>query len=210
MRVQVGQRYSRLTVIANAEPRGRVRRVLCRCDCGTEKEVDVSNLTSRHSPTRSCGCMRIERIRALRRSHGEGSASRTVTHEYRAWQAAKGRCFNTRNRRFADYGGRGITMCDEWRNSYPAFLRDMGRRPTRSHSLDRIDNDGDYEPGNCRWATSATQTRNARSNVMVTALGETLCVSEWSERTGINRRTISARLRAGWATDVAVTKTADR
>lgn len=131
----------------------------CRCDCGTEKAVALSALMS--GDTQSCGCYRNERTRAVKVTHGETPSGKPRAREYRAWRAAKNRCYNSRDKRYAEWGGRGIRMCDEWRNDYTAFVRDMGRCPP-GRSLDRINNDGHYEPGNCRWATPLQQTHNRR------------------------------------------------
>jgi len=101
-----------------------------------------------------------------------------------------GRCYRPRNHRYAWYGGRGIRVCDRWRTSFEAFLADVGPRPTPRHSLDRIDNDGDYEPGNVRWATSFEQSRNRRNVKLYTHDGETLTLSEWADRVGLPYSTL--------------------
>jgi hypothetical protein len=133
---------------------------ICKCDCG--KEVVVSSSHLRNGMTRSCGCLRRDRAAKLNLSHGEAA---DLTTEYRAWGSMLSRCTNPSHRGFKNYGGRGIKVCRNWLESYAAFLADMGRRPTSKHSLDRINNDGDYEPGNCRWATAKEQQNNRRVSI---------------------------------------------
>jgi hypothetical protein len=138
-------------------------------------------------------------------THGNAFKGK-VTKEYSAWVGMHGRCFNPKNHKYADYGGRGITVCDRWRYSFENFLADMGRKPSLKHSLGRIDNDGNYEPGNCRWETIAQQTRNRRSNRLLTIHGETLCLTDWAKRYGLPPRTVLARVRDyGWTIERALT-----
>jgi hypothetical protein len=121
------------------------------------------------------------------------------TPEYRAWKSMRARCENQRNPAFARYGGRGILVCERWHgeHGFENFLADVGPRPSPEHSIERIDNDGNYEPGNCRWATRVEQGSNKRNNATLTVNGETATISEWSRRTGIGRTTIRERLRVG-------------
>lgn len=156
----------------------------CVCDCGNLKNVSGKGLASKH--TQSCGCLRVEKTRArgadprlaaLRAGpnakaykHGQ-AAGRYPAPEYTCWVGMKSRCFSKTNKSFALYGGRGITVCERWRTSFEAFLADVGPRPSKGHSLDRIDNQGNYEPSNCRWATAATQGANTRACVPVTYAG---------------------------------------
>ena len=109
------------------------------------------------------------------------------------------RCHSPTNTSYYKYGARGIFVCQEWRDSFEAFYAAVGPRPSPIHSLDRIDNNGPYAPWNCRWTDSKTQGRNKRNNILITANGETLCVSEWSERLGIHPATLNMRFKAGWA-----------
>lgn len=116
------------------------------------------------------------------------------------------RCENPKHPDFHSYGGRGIKVCDRWRESFASFCEDMGTPPTPKHSLDRIDTDGHYEPSNCRWATTKDQARNTRRNRLLTFQGDTMCVVEWAERTGIRAGIINQRLALGWTTERALSE----
>ncbi|NOV25919.1 hypothetical protein E5S69_20670 [Cupriavidus necator] len=129
----------------------------------------------------------------------------SYTPEYRAWQTMRLRCCNPDNAAYADYGGRGITVCDRWLDSPENFLADMGQKPSPKHELDRIDNDKGYSPGNCRWATRKVNDRNRRNNRHLEHDGVTRTLAEWSEITGINRDTLQKRLASGWSVDRAIT-----
>lgn len=159
--VHPGDRFGRLIVLAELEPRRRpnqtTRRMLCRCDCGVEKDVPLTGLKT--GTTKSCGCLAREKWIAARTKHGDSKAK---APEYLIYGAMIARCENPNNADFKDYGERGITVCARWRSSYADFLSDMGRRPTPRHSIDRIDNDRGYEPDNCRWATAHEQRMNQR------------------------------------------------
>lgn len=131
--------------------------------------------------------------------HGE---SRSV--EYGIWQGMLERCYRPGSQAYANYGGRGITVCDRWRSSFEAFLADMGRRPSPDHSVDRKDNDGPYSPDNCRWATQVEQANNTRANHLVTAHGRTQTIAQWARELGIGWNAIGERLKAGWSPEEAV------
>jgi hypothetical protein len=151
-----GERFGRLIAIQHLPgTAGKRSKWLCRCDCGIETQTSSSLL--RKGLTRSCGCLHRDACREKNSTHGMRKSP-----EYSVWYDMKRRCLDPKNKRYADYGGRGITVCERWRASFSNFYSDIGPRPTATHSIDRINNNGNYEPVNCKWSTKSEQAFNRR------------------------------------------------
>jgi hypothetical protein len=164
-------------------------RWLCQCDCGNQTISTGRDLRAGH--TKSCGCLQKDKARQRLIKHGESKQ----TKEYSTWCNMKNRCYNKNDANYHYYGARGIQVCSRWLQSFENFLFDVGRSPSVKHTLDRIDNSGDYEPSNCRWATRLKQSNNTRKNIII---GEE-SLSEYCRRVGKNYSTIKSRLRRGWS-----------
>lgn len=195
-----GMRFGRLTVIAFSH-RGERGKAWwrCRCDCGTERVISRMNLTRRLNPTQSCGCYRADHVRAAVWQHGGYRAP-----EYLNWRSMLKRCERVKNHNYKDYGGRGIRVCERW-HDFNNFLADMGPRPSPRHTIDRIDRDGHYERGNCRWATPTTQARNRKSSLRLTYNGSTKLLREWADELHLHYHTVRNRLYRGWSPDRILT-----
>ena len=185
-------RYGRLVVVGGEPPVSPCAdaSVEVLCDCGTRKWTTLRKL---RYGLLSCGCFQKEAAaangRAMWTTHG-----RTHTVEYKAWSSMKDRCFDEDNPSFDDYGGRGISVCAEWVNDFSAFFSEIGRRPGPDYSLDRIDNERGYEPGNVRWATPQEQQGNKRNNVRLSAFGQTKLLVRWAEELGVSMQLLHYRL----------------
>lgn len=171
------------------------RRLMCVCKCGTRKSVLRGNLT--RGLSKSCGC-------GQNRTARRGGVSIETKYEYIAWGSMIRRCEKPQEKCYPQYGGRGISVCDRWKK-FQNFLEDMGPRPSADHSLDRIDNDGDYGPDNCRWATRSEQQNNRRCNHRLTFKGRTLTIAEWARELGCPRHHIANRIKSGWSVEAALT-----
>jgi hypothetical protein len=193
--------FARWTVIDRAPHIGESRAWwLCRCVCGEVRAISGNEL--RGGRTQSCGCLRRERSSASNRTHGQSR-----TRLYGVWKGMNQRCYNPNNKYYADYGGRGIRVCDAWLDSFEAFREYMGDPPGRHHELDRFpDTNGNYEPGNVRWATRSQNCRNKRRNRLIEYRGERRCLTEWSELTGIPVVSLHTRLSRGWSIERALTE----
>lgn len=177
-----GERYGRLVAIKRIESKNRRTQWRFRCDCGSVADIGLEAV--RAGATRSCGCLLRETTRNRSLKHGH-SVGYTHSPEWCAWLSAKQRCFNPNDHKYSDYGARGITMHPAWTNDFAAFFAEVGPKPSARHSLDRIDVNGDYAPGNVRWATPKEQSRNRRSNVYVTYKGTKMTLAEFAERVGV-------------------------
>lgn len=171
----------------------------CKCDCGNEKDILAVHLRSGH--TQSCGCFRAETAAKTRFIHGD-----TNERIYIIWKNMKARCLNKNHDDYPLYGGRGISICDEWKDNYINFKTwAINNHYSDNLSLDRIDVNGNYCPENCRWITQKGQCNNTRQNVILEYQGELHTMKEWSEILGINYGTLYSRIRRGWNTERALT-----
>lgn len=195
-----GQRFGRLTVIRRAEnsKRGHAK-WFCVCDCG--KQVIVWGTSLQTGNTKSCGCYAKEKQREQHLIHsGNG------TRLYRTWMSMKRRCDTSTVKNYADYGGRGINVCDEWLHNFEAFRNwSLENGYADDLTIDRINVDGDYCPDNCRWSTQLEQQNNKRNNHYEVFNGETHTLAEWQKITGIPQATIRGRLKRGWTIERALT-----
>lgn len=187
-----GKRFGRLVVHEAHRIRPKALHYRCLCDCGNTKLIGASEL--RRGCTVSCGCQKLESARLTNRTHGQSK-----TPEYRCWAHMIGRCCTPTESSYHRYGGRGITVCDRWRNSFENFQSDMGPRPSLRHSIERKDNDGPYSPENCYWGTVREQSNNRRDNIHLTWNGVTKPLSIWAEEIGVSQRTLYGRLKRGYS-----------
>lgn len=194
-----GQRFGRLVTIRHiGSNANRVALWECVCDCG---QTAIANLQSlRRGNTKSCGCLAIEHGQAMNRKHGSYRSP-----AYRSWQRMRARCLNPNHKHFANYGGRGVTVCERW-NSFENFLADMGERP-EGMTLERIDNSKGYSPDNCRWATRKEQQNNMRRNRILELNGERLNMTQWATRLGVTRKFLERRIdQLRWSVERALTE----
>ena len=186
---------------------GKARRMcVARCSCGDVSKYWHSNVTTEN--TKQCNdCAKNSRA-IKRKTHGCSPSFKNKNPKgysvYTIWQAIKRRCRKPYDKRYSDYGGRGIDVCDEWYDSFEVFYLYMGNRPSPSHQIDRTDNDKGYEPGNCKWVTRAENARNKRNNVILEIKGEKRCVSEWASISGAKADTVLMRIKRGWEPERAV------
>ena len=203
--IEAGQRFGKLVhtghiVFRLRKDRYRERYLEFVCDCGKVTYRQKASLFDGRDTMRHCGCWSKEFYAKLQRTHG---CSKTPT--WKCWSSMRERCRNPKNKAFERYGARGITVCERW-EIFENFLDDMGQRPSLKHSIDRIDNERGYEPGNCRWATAKEQSANRSNTVSLTYQGVTKTLVEWSEIIGIDRNTLFERIRRGY-TDEQVLET---
>lgn len=228
----IGTKWGRLTVTGRAANRNGQCSWICLCECG--KESIVRGAALRNGTIQSCGehrpkpgaaycvdcsapitvharrCRRCDsRIKERRHIHGHAKRKAKLP-EYQIWGQMKGKCFRQSHESYKNYSARGITVCEEWCHNFQAFYDYVGPRPTPKHTIERINNDGNYEPGNVKWATRYEQNRNQRSNVNLTIDGVTRCVEDWARVSGTNSRTIYTRHKAGWPDREAVFRPPDR
>ena len=191
-----GQKYGRLKIIRYVDNKDTTR-WFCRCDCGIEKIIRGSSI--KNGSIQSCGCLQKETVKKANTKHGMyGSPI------YRTWNNIISRCNNTNHEAYKNYGGRGITVTDRWKNSFENFYGDMGDRPSNKHILGRIEINGNYEPENCKWLTRTEVNNNTRGNKLLTIDDETRTMKEWSDISKTKYNTIKSRLRYGWTHKQAI------
>lgn len=207
-----GQVFGRLTVVERAGSVGHNAAWLCQCACGSvARPYLASNLKSGCST--SCGCAQVEgvaeRNQILRQAtvHGKAARMPTMSKVYQTWLNMRRRCNDPRSKKFKDYGGRGIRVCQAWNDSFEAFYADMGDPPSERHSIERKDVNGDYTPSNCCWATNKEQANNRRNSRRVTWNGRTQTVAQWADELAIPARRIWQRLKRGWSPEEALSTT---
>lgn len=192
----IDSKFGRLTITAPIIKGDGRKRWQCKCDCG--KIIAVRDCHIKSGRSKSCGCLSVELFTKRVKKHGLSNK----TPEYDAWLGMIKRCYNTGDWNKAgvrNYSGRGITVCQAWLDSFEAFLSHVGKRPSAKHSLDRIDNNKGYEPGNVRWADNITQSENRRTNLVITLDGESKPLSRWCRIFGIPYGTAISRIRRGWS-----------
>lgn len=195
-----GQKFGRLTVIEHLGSSNDNQALwLCKCDCGNEKIVKGHNLIKGN--TKSCGCLKNEMSRERLKKHGKSR-----TRLYDIWIAIKQRCYNPKNDRYKSYGGRGITVCDEWLNDFQAFYDwAMTNGYKDDLTIDRIDVNGNYEPSNCRWITNLQQQQNKRNSFIVEYKGRKITISQLARENNIKPNVLYGRIKNGWSIEKAVT-----
>lgn len=172
-----------------------------RCQCGKEFLTSIKDVKAWHVV--SCGCQKaLFGIGNRVKTHGLSNKS----PEYHTWKDIKKRCYNCNSSAYHNYGGRGITVSAEWRNSFETFLSDMGRRPSSNHSIERVKNDEGYSKDNCVWATRYQQSRNRRNNVVIEYNGVKKCMIDWASELGINYKVLKSRIKYGWTIEKAFTE----
>lgn len=187
----IGKRFNRLTILFFVTKKVNIEHYKCRCDCGKEKSISIYDIMSGH--TTSCGCRASEVKKVIRLTHGD--CRKGWTKEFRAWINIKQRCYNKNNAAYQKYGGRGIIVAERWMISFDNFLKDMGRAPSKDHSIERIKNDGNYEPSNCKWATRKEQNNNTRQNLLIRYRGQTKTCAQWCDQLGLNYDKVRQRIK---------------
>ena len=200
---ETGNSYGRLTAISSyskKSPSGKSRTYwICMCECGNTKHMLADNLRKKDRIA-SCGCYKSEFFSKLNSTH-----RLTGTRVWRSWESAKQRCLNPNDNNFPHYGARGIRICDRW-SSFELFLEDMGYPPSTNHTIERIDVNGDYNPNNCKWATSKEQARNKTNNKLYEHDGKKMILVDWSKYLSIRLITLRKRLDANWPLDRVFSK----
>lgn len=177
----ISQKFGRLTILKEGTVikygKTTIRKVWCKCDCGIEKEIDFNSI--KYGRSTSCGCFNREHARKLHTKHGMAMLKPGVRHpDYCIWMKMKSRCLNPNDKSYPNYGGRGIAVCERWKQSFELFIADMGWRPNNHYSIERIDYNGDYCPENCKWVHKSEQTKNTRRVKLIDYNGSKYCLTD--------------------------------
>lgn len=193
---KVGDKIGRLTIVSLPPHQPYSPQLaVCECECGGSTTAPLAAI--RFGNTSSCGCLRKEAAAARQLKHGD-AANGVKTSEYDIWKTMKQRCGNPKCKAYKNYGGRGITVCSRWINSFENFLNDMGRKPTPKHTIERKDNNKGYSPDNCKWATRTENCNNKRNCRIVTFKGRSMTITQWAKKLGVNSETFRDRFSYGW------------
>lgn len=192
----LGKKYNKLTIKNKTDLRDTQGLIIydCQCECGNLIKISASLVV--RGKTKSCGCLKADKLKITIANNVSHGKSRTSI--YYTWAGMLKRCYLKTHKQYPNYGARGIKVCDEWLKSFVSFYRDMGDKPSKLHSLDRIDNNGDYEPKNCRWATPREQSNNTRNSIKVFYRGKSMTLGQWSDYLNIPRPTVYWRYKQGW------------
>lgn len=193
----LGKKFNRLTILKEVESvkykKGIMRKVLCECDCGNKKEIDLNSI--KRGKSTSCGCFNKENSKNLHTKHGFAMLSTGVRHpDYCIWIKMKSRCFNTNDKSYSNYGGRGIEVCDRWKDSFENFIKDLGWRPNNKYSLERIDYNGNYCPENCKWIHKSEQSKNSRRVKLIDYNGKSYCLTDLCKLLNLTYSTMRHRV----------------
>jgi len=198
-----GQTFGRLIArhpVRVIRPKRNYAGWLCQCECGKTHIVVTGDLIA--GRVKSCGCLVVDFLVELNTTHGMKKSP-----EWRTWASMKTSCMSKKSPAYKYYGARGISICSEWINSFEIFYTDMRKQPTQKHSIERINNNGNYTPDNCIWTTSKQQARNRRDTRWLEFNGQTRCMADWADRTGIKYPTLQARInKLGWSVEKALSK----
>ena len=198
-----GQKFGRLTVIKRIENKRigsrQIVQYACLCECGQEVKVTADHL--RNGDTKSCGCLQKELAKKRVQSHGQSNS-----RLYTIWSLMKARCLNSKNTGYVNYGGRGIRICKRWLNFESFYIWAISHGYNKNLSIDRIDNNGDYKPSNCRWTDMKTQCNNRRTSIIIEFENEKHTMKKWAEIKNIKYRTLARRFEKGWTIEDALTK----
>ena len=194
--MNIGEKINHLTLVEDLGMRKKNHFGLFKCDCGNFKEIRISNVTTNN--TKSCGCM-AHRPNGNNRKHGI-----CYTRPYHIWERMKQRCNNPNYKEYDYYGGRGISICEEWKNPKNFYDWAMENGYADNLSIDRIDVNKGYEPSNCRWATPKEQCNNKRNNIRITLYGETKTLAQWCEELNLSYGMVRARIKRGWSYERAL------